>query len=277
MGKGMLDWLARLLKGMLIGTGAILPGVSGGALAAVFGVYRRMIDFLADIRRDFWRNFSFFLPVGIGGLLGVFLLSHAVSRILENAEAQLLWFFVGCVTGTLPSLWREAGSQGRKPRHVLLAVATAIVAVLLLREGGSGTAPPPAVFRPAAWLLGGALVGLGAAVPGLSPSNFLIRLGMYKPMADGIRALDLAVILPLAGGAVMAVLLLSRLMSRVLARAHSAAHHAIFGMLCASTVVIIPLSASCAPAAVAVYAVNVSLGALLGWWMEKLGAPGKRA
>lgn len=49
----MVDWILRFIKGIFIGSGFILPGVSGGALAAVFGVYERIISFLAHITRDF--------------------------------------------------------------------------------------------------------------------------------------------------------------------------------------------------------------------------------
>ena len=79
MYKRLWDWILRMGKGILIGTGFILPGVSGGALAAVFGIYRPMISFLAHPSRDFLRQALFFLPVGLGGLGGVFFLSHGVT------------------------------------------------------------------------------------------------------------------------------------------------------------------------------------------------------
>ena len=54
------DWLIRLLKGIVIGFGAILPGLSGGVLAVIFGVYDRMIAFLGNIRKTFLKQVSFF-------------------------------------------------------------------------------------------------------------------------------------------------------------------------------------------------------------------------
>ncbi len=67
--------MLRFVKGMFIGSGFILPGVSGGALAAVFGMYERLISFLAHITKNFKENVLFFLPVGLGGVTGIFLLS----------------------------------------------------------------------------------------------------------------------------------------------------------------------------------------------------------
>lgn len=69
---GIYDFLiARIIKGMIIALGFILPGVSGGVLAAILGIYERIIRFLAHIRENFVENILFFIPVGIGGILGI--------------------------------------------------------------------------------------------------------------------------------------------------------------------------------------------------------------
>ena len=65
----VVDWIVRLVKGALVGIGAIVPGLSGGVLAVVFGIYEPMLRFLANIRHKFLANLRFFLPVGIGGEL----------------------------------------------------------------------------------------------------------------------------------------------------------------------------------------------------------------
>ena len=107
----MVDWLVRFLKGALIGTGFILPGVSGGALAAVFGLYERIIGFIAHITREFVKNVLFFIPVGLGALVGMFVLAHPLSFFLVQYEAQVLWGFIGCILGTVPALWKQAGKR----------------------------------------------------------------------------------------------------------------------------------------------------------------------
>ena len=104
----MVDWILRFVKGIFIGSGFILPGVSGGALAAVFGVYERIITFLAHITRNFKENVIYLIPIGFGGITGVFIFSFVVSFLLEAYETQILWFFVGCIVGTAPALWQEA-------------------------------------------------------------------------------------------------------------------------------------------------------------------------
>lgn len=265
--KKLGDWILRFSKGMLIGTGAILPGVSGGALAAVFGLYEGIIAFLADLRADFRRNFLYFFPVGLGGVFGVFALSFPVSWMLERAEAQVRWFFVGCIVGTLPALWRQAGKRGRGPRHLLgMGIAFALVWALL--GGGIGSVNLPR--NPVVWLVGGAIIGLGAIVPGLSPSNLLVCLGMYKDMTDAIRLLDPAVLLPLGLGAAGSVLLLSKAVNALLRRAYAGLFHFILGSLLASTLLVIPFGAAYIPGGIGLSVLDGGLGVLLGLWMSRL-------
>lgn len=131
------DWILRFVKGMFIGSGFILPGVSGGALAAIFGIYERIITFLAHITKNFKENVLFFIPVGLGGITGVFLLSFAVSFLLGTYETIILWFFVGCIIGTVPALWKEAGKQGRSTRDIVILFVSFIAGFLFLWQGSA--------------------------------------------------------------------------------------------------------------------------------------------
>ena len=169
----MIDWILRFVKGIFIGSGFILPGVSGGALAAVFGVYERIISFLAHITRDFKENVIFLIPLGLGGITGIFLFSFVVSFFLGSYETQILWFFVGCIIGTVPALWQQAGKKGRKINHIAI-LATGFVfslAFMLYGEQLFGGNIPQNLGT---WTLAGSLIGLGVIIPGLSPSNFLV-------------------------------------------------------------------------------------------------------
>ena len=93
----VIDWLLRMMKGMMIGSGAILPGVSGGALAAVFGLYEPLIVFLSDITNDFVKRVMYFLPVGVGGILGVFVLAYPLDYGLQYYPVHVLWAFIGAI------------------------------------------------------------------------------------------------------------------------------------------------------------------------------------
>lgn len=266
---GTKDWILRFVKGMFIGSGFILPGVSGGALAAIFGIYERIIGFLAHITRNFKENVLFFLPVGLGGLTGIFILSFAVSFLLGSYASIILWFFVGCIVGTVPALWNEAGKKGRSKREIIILTISFIAATIFLWKGASlFTEVPQNTWT---WMLAGFLIALGVIVPGLSPSNFLIYMGMYKAMADGFKTLDLSVIIPIGIGGVITVLSLSKVIDYIFSKAYPQLFHFIMGVVFASTIMIIPTDyTGFGLLSYSACVVMLVLGVLLGAWMSRL-------
>ncbi|MDT2813546.1 DUF368 domain-containing protein [Vagococcus carniphilus] len=264
------DWILRFVKGMFIGSGFILPGVSGGALAAIFGIYERIISFLAHITKNFKENVLFFLPVGLGGLTGVFLLSFGVSFLLGEFETIILWFFVGCIVGTVPSLWKEAGKKGRNKVDTIIMGVTFVLALLFLLYGET-LFDGQVEQNTWTWMMAGGLIGLGLIVPGLSPSNFLVYMGMYKAMSDGIKTVDFGVIVPIAIGGLVTVLALSKVMDYIFSIAYSKLFHFILGVVFASTIMIVPKDYT--GFSLMEYGLCFLMligGTLLGSWMSRL-------
>ena len=264
------DWILRFVKGMFIGSGFILPGVSGGALAAIFGIYERIISFLAHITKNFKENVLFFLPVGLGGLTGVFLLSFGVSFLLGEFETIILWFFVSCIVGTVPSLWKEAGKKGRNKVDTIIMGVTFVLALLFLLYGET-LFDGQVEQNTWTWMMAGGLIGLGLIVPGLSPSNFLVYMGMYKAMSDGIKTVDFGVIVPIAIGGLVTVLALSKVMDYIFSIAYSKLFHFILGVVFASTIMIIPKDYTVF--SLMEYGLCFLMligGTLLGSWMSRL-------
>ncbi len=252
-GGGAADWLLRLVKGVFVGTGFILPGVSGGALAAIFGLYERIISFLAHITRDFKKNVLFFIPVAIGMLGGIVLLSYPLEYFLDRYLAPTMWFFIGAIIGTFPALWKEGGKKGRSPRHLVIMAVAFVAGFFLLRFGESAFAGNvPQNFG--TWLLGGAIIAL--------------YMGMYGAMVTAFKTLDVSVILPLILGLLICLLALSKLMDALFAKAYAGVFHVILGVVAASTVIIVPLDVkylsleglACIPTCIA--------GIALGLWMS---------
>lgn len=263
------DWAVRLLKGVLIGTGFILPGVSGGALAAIFGLYERLISFLAHLRHEFKKNALFFLPVLLGIAAGIVLLSYPLGFFLERFPAQTMWCFIGCILGTLPFLWKKSGEKGRKPGHIAILVVSAVLGFAFLKWGASffsGSLPPGF----GTWVLAGVIIALGVLVPGLSPSNFLLYMGLYAPMTAAFKTLDLGVILPIALGAAACMLALSKLFDWIFSKAYAGMFHFILGVVIASTVMIVPTDFNYVSIDALFCAVACAAGIALGFWMSRL-------
>ncbi|HFI0595590.1 DUF368 domain-containing protein [Streptococcus suis] len=275
----MTSWISRIIKGMIIALGFILPGVSGGVLAAILGIYERLIGFLANIRKDFKENFLYFVPVGIGGILGIALFSFPVEYLLQHFQVPVLWAFAGAIVGTIPSLLKES-TQNSKRDHIDLAwlIGTFIISGLLLYNLSDLVGTLPATF--ASFVLAGALIALGVLVPGLSPSNLLLILGIYTPMLNGFKSLDLfGTFLPIAIGGVLAMVAFSKAMDYALKVHHSRVYHFIIGIVSSSTLLILIPQASNKESIsyaganfitwIAALVLFV-LGVWLGLWMSKL-------
>ena len=119
-------WLIRMLKGVAVGIGAILPGLSGGVLAVIFNIYDPLLKFLGNIKKNFMANVRYFIPIGIGGVLGVVVFSVFVEKAFGQYAAQFTCLFIGFVAGTFPSLFRTAGKEGRNGGDWLTLIVSAI-------------------------------------------------------------------------------------------------------------------------------------------------------
>ncbi|AVV99054.1 DUF368 domain-containing protein [Lactiplantibacillus plantarum] len=269
----------RFFKGVVIALGFILPGVSGGVLAAILGIYERLLGFMAHFRRNFKRDFWYFVPVGLGGIVGIALLSAPLEYLLAHAQVIVLWGFTGAIIGTLPALMKTATS--RAPRDWLDGVwffGTFIISAGLLYFMSELFGTLPANFG--GFIVAGALIALGVLVPGLSPSNLLLILGLFTPMLTGFKRLDIVgVYLPIAIGGILAMALFSKLMDHLLVKFHSRVYHFILGIVLASTMLILipnPYAAesiSYAHATLSTYlfsAIALAVGIALGYWMSAL-------
>ena len=275
----MSSWVSRIIKGMVIALGFILPGVSGGVLAAILGIYERLIGFLANIRQNFKENVLYFIPVGIGGVLGIALFSFPVEYLLQHFQVVTLWGFAGAIIGTIPSLLKESTQKSRRDVvDWVWLLGSFLVLAFLLYNLNSLVGTLPANFL--SFVLAGALIALGVLVPGLSPSNLLLILGIYTPMLNGFKSLDLfGTFLPIAIGGLLAMVAFSKAMAYALKVYHSRVYHFIIGVVLSSTLLIlIPQvdnkeAISYVGAGLGTWLLAIlffGLGTWLGLWMSQL-------
>ena len=275
----MLSWISKIIKGIVIALGFILPGISGGVLAAILGIYERMIRFLAHPFKNFKEDVFYFLPVAIGMLLGIGLFSYPIEYLLEHYQVYVLWSFAGAIIGTVPSLVREATQDSDRDKIDLIWFwATFIVSGIGLYALNFVVGSLNASFI--SFILAGVLLALGVLVPGLSPSNLLLILGLYSPMLTGFKTFDLiGTFLPIAIGAGATLIIFSKLMDYALRVYHSRVYHFIIGIVLSSTLLILIPNAGNAESisysglslvSYVIIAFFFALGIWLGIWMSQL-------
>ena len=275
----MLSWLARIIKGIVIALGFILPGISGGVLAAILGIYERMIGFLAHPFKDFKENVLYFIPVAIGMLLGIGLFSYPIEYLLENYQVFVLWSFAGAIIGTIPSLLKESTRESDRDKIDLAWFWTTFIisGIGLYALNFVVGILAPSFFN---FILAGSLLALGVLIPGLSPSNLLLILGLYAPMLTGFKTFDLfGTFLPIGIGAGATLIIFSKLMDYALNNYHSRVYHFIIGIVLSSTILIVIPNAGNTESIqyIGLSLVNYvlisfffALGIWMGIWMSKL-------
>ncbi|MEG1525434.1 MAG: DUF368 domain-containing protein [Clostridia bacterium] len=235
-------WIVLLLQGMTIGVGAILPGISGGVLCVVFGIYPPMMELLAHPIKSLPKYFKLFIPIFLGWMVGFVALAGVIGKMFANDGTQTIatCLFIGLIIGMFPSLFREGARDGRtKTTWTALLVSTAaLLTLFLLLKSGTAIHLTPSL----GWFFFcGVLWGISLIVPGMSSSSVLIFLGLYGPMSVGIAKLDMAVVIPFMLGIMATVLLLARAVNRLFRDHYGVAFHCIIGFVIASTIPIIPL------------------------------------
>lgn len=235
----IIRWLRDLLCGMLIGAGAILPGVSGGVLAVVFDIYRPFMETLTHPRTAIPKYWKWMLPIGLGWCVGFLGFAKGIAAAMHVSDTVTVWLFIGLIVGTVPSLFREAGKQGRSAAAwgSMVGCAAAVFALLYYISRVIHVTVEPNFW----WYnFCGVLWGAGVVIPGMTSSSVMMALGLYQPMLEGLARLDVLVLCACLPGLALSVALLARLVSWFFRRHYAVAFHGILGFVVASTLVIVP-------------------------------------
>ena len=264
----MIHWLRNLLCGALIGAGAILPGVSGGVLAVAFDIYRPFMELLTRPRTAIPKYWKWSIPLALGWAVGFLGFAKGIAAFMDFSTTVATWLFIGLIVGTVPSLWREAGKEGRSAASWVsfFLCASAVFGGLFYISRIAAVHVEPNFW----WYnFCGALWGLGIVVPGMTASSVMMALDLYQPMLKGLADLDFLVLSASLPGMVLTILLLARLVTWFLRTHYAVAFHGIFGFVVASNLVIFPTVYS-GPGEMALSALCCGGGFFLAYFLARL-------
>ena len=265
-----LQFIFRVLQGALIGLGAVLPGISGGVLSVIFGIYKPIMELLSNPFKNFKTHVPKLIPVIIGGVIGFLGVANILSFFLEKYPDPSVCVFIGLITGMLPSLFREAGEQGRsKGSYISMAVCMCVIFTLLIGLQMTSIEVAPNFFW---YLFCGFCLALSIIAPGMSFSTLLMPLGLYTPFIDGIGHFDMGILIPGGIGALVTVICLAKAVNALFDNYYSIAFHGIIGIVIAATVMIIPFSGFTSPGTALVNGVCIIIGILVALAIDKFNS-----
>lgn len=210
-----MEFIKTALKGLVVGCTMLVPGVSGGSMAMVLGIYDRLIAAIADFKKKPKNNIIFLGVFVVGALLGMLLFAKPLEGLIERFPKPMMFFFMGAVAGGLPIIYKESGVQKftwRQPVYIGVGLIF-VVLISLIPKDIFAAGNLKGIFSVLVLILAGIILAVALILPGISVSYMLLIMGLYERTLDAVGNVDLGFIAPLAGGVFVGILLTTKLLS----------------------------------------------------------------
>ncbi len=273
-----------LLKGLGMGAADVVPGVSGGTVAYITGIYQRLLDAISAVGPIAWKAFrqegipgvwkaidgTFLLALATGIAVSILSLSKLVLWGLE-LHPQIVWgFFFGLIVASLPLVVRDLPGGSLLSHSPVGLVGIAVGVVLSLLSPVAAELTLPYTF------LSGALAICAMILPGISGSFILVLMGSYEGILEALHGRDWSHILVFMSGAMMGLLSFARLLKWLFERYPTVMIVGMAGFIAGSLVKIWPFQADLAPSPLWMVAVAMFVGWALVFglqrWSKSIGA-----
>lgn len=188
--------LAIILKGFVIGSSMSVPGVSGGTMAILLGIYDKLISAISNFLKDLKGNIIFLMKFCIGAAAGIGSLAFVIKWLLEMFPLPVSFFFLGAVIGGIPALYQKTKETSIKFSSVIyfLIGLVVVIAIGFIPVGNFDISTGSGLTHYLLVLATGIIIALALVLPGISTSHMLLVLGMYDTMLAAITEFNLVYI-----------------------------------------------------------------------------------
>lgn len=245
----MKEKLLLIIKGMIIGVANIIPGVSGGTLMITLGIYEDVINTISHFFQNFKKNLKFIIPLGIGMILSILLLSKLISVCLDKYPYPTTFFFIGLIIGGIPLLWRHASAaKGKYSNWLVFIITFGIVLLFAFLKNGNNVVSFDNLNLSGyiSLLIIGMISAATMVIPGISGSFVLMLLGYYEPIVNTIKDLtninllshNLLILIPFGIGIIVGIVLVAKLIEYLFNRYPVKTYYGVLGFVLASLIAI---------------------------------------
>lgn len=237
-----MSFILSCIKGIALGAGAILPGVSSGVLCVIFGLYEKLINSILGFFSDVKGNLKFLLPIVIGICIGVVIFGNILKILFINFPIQTQYTFIGLILGSVPVLFKTANSKGKFRLHyIFYTLLTFFIAIfLIMLENGSYFNNSITNTNFLFLVLSGFIMSIGVVFPGISSSVLLMILGVYNTYIVAVSTVDIAILFPLGIGLLMGGFVFLIITRYCLNNYFSQTYYSIIGFVLGSILILYP-------------------------------------
>ncbi len=247
----MKERIMIFLKGMILGSAMIIPGVSGGTLAISLGLYERIINTISHFFKDFKKNLLFVINLGLGVFASLILGALILNYTFEHYPIPTIIFFIGLLIGSIPSLLKRVDLRNtlRISNVFYFLVGVSIVLGVYLLKGNNNVVFSNNfnLIQTIKLVLVGVVAAATLVVPGISGSFMLMILGYYEPILKTITDFikmnnvtnNLIILIPFGIGVVLGIIVISKIIEFLFKKYETKTYYAVIGFLVASIIEII--------------------------------------
>ncbi len=227
--------ISLILKGFFIGASMLVPGVSGGTMAMILGIYDRLVSSISSFFKHKKESFFFLLQFVLGAGAAFLLLSGFMAALTERFPEQTAFFVLGAILGGIPVIWKASTIRRPSVSNFLWLAAGILMVVALsflpknLFDGGEAS-----LLGFMIQFIAGILGALALVLPGISFSSMLYMMGVYNFIFSSIGDRNFVVLLPFAAGGVVGVLLLTKFLEKAMNDFPQPTYMVILGFVLAS-------------------------------------------
>ncbi len=244
----MKEKIILFIKGIVLGVAFIIPGVSGGTLAVLMGIYENLIEAVSNFYKgfkNFKKYFLYLLPIALGILFSVAICAKIIRIGLDKAPIITMLVFLGLIIGGIPKLFKEVKKPGVKEIVCMLVGLLIVVVMTFVNKSASDAVLTDMnIGGYIVLFLVGALASATMVVPGISGSFTLMLIGYYEPILTVINNItsftnlktNILIIIPFLMGAAVGVIVIAKIIEYLLNHHHDLTYYTIIGFVLSSIV-----------------------------------------
>lgn len=234
--------IITLFKGMFVGGTMLVPGVSGGSMAMLLGVYDKLVSSVSSFMKHKMESLIFLSIFSVGGLLGMVLFAKPLLSLIETYPKPMMYFFIGAVLGGLPLMYKKSQIQTINWKTVLYPLLGLLMVLLF------SIIPSEGLYKQTGenWvtflllLASGFIAAIALVLPGISVSYMLLLLGMYDKTMTAISTFYLPFLIPLGVGLILGIILTTRILEQAMEKFPQPTYLIILGFIVGSVIEVFP-------------------------------------
>lgn len=234
------DGISTAAKGLIVGGTMLVPGVSGGSMAMILGIYDRLVSSVSSFTKQKKESFFFLTVFTFAALAGMILFASPLLALIEAYTKPMMFFFLGTVAGGIPMMYQKARVQAfswKLPVYVIGGILAVMLVSLFPAEAFSSGAGGTGVLVLAS---AGFVAAIALILPGISISYLLLMLGIYQDTMKAISTFDLGFLTPMGIGLLLGIVLTTKVLEGAMQRYPQPTYLIIMGFIIGSAADVFP-------------------------------------